>query len=187
MVDMAQWNGIGDTNATFILLLKNDIRRLLINADPESLELVFDDSFLRERFIDVQDDEDQMAGFGHCDDLSAATLSILGPLDNSRQIQHLNRSTIVYNLAGDSSQGREFIRRGYPISAGASLHRLQFRTFGVLSGQSAHERAFSHRRKPDKTNTGHASPGNIKASCTKSDSHQAHQAGGPPTTPASSA
>lgn len=177
MIDMAQWNGIGDTDAPFILLLKNDIRRLLINADPESLELVFDDSFLRERFIDVQDDEDQMTGLGHCDDLSATTLPILCPLDNSWQIQHLNRSTIVDNLARDCSQGREFIRSGYPISAGACLHRLQFHTFGVLSGQSAHERAFSYRRKPDKTDTGHASPGNIKASCTKLDSHQAHQPG----------
>lgn len=84
MIDMTQWNRVGDTDATFVFFLENNIRRLLINADTEPFELVLDDSFLGKRLVDVQNDKDEMTGLGHSDHLTTSAFSILGSLDDSR-------------------------------------------------------------------------------------------------------
>ena len=80
---MGQRDGIGDADTTFVFLLEDNIWRILIDSDTEALELVLDDSFVSEGFVDVEDDEDKMARFGNGNDLTTSTFAVLGPLDDT--------------------------------------------------------------------------------------------------------
>ncbi len=84
MTDMGQRDGICDADATFVFLLEDNVWRILIDSDTEALELVLDDSFVSEGFIDVEDDEDKMARLGNGNDLTTSTFTVLGPLDDTR-------------------------------------------------------------------------------------------------------
>ncbi len=83
MADMGQRDGICDADATFVFLLEDNVWRILIDSDTEALELVLDDSFVGEGFIDVEDDEDKMARLGNGNDLTTSTFAVLGPLDDT--------------------------------------------------------------------------------------------------------
>lgn len=101
MTDMAQWDCVGDGNAPFVFLLEDNIRRILVDSNAKTFKLILDDSFVSEWLVDIEDDEDQMARLGYSDNLATSTFAILGPLDNSGQIEHLNRSAINLNLTRD--------------------------------------------------------------------------------------
>ena len=58
-----------------------------------------------------------MTGFGNSNDLTATTFAILGALDDSREIKHLDSSTIVLNLAWNRRQSGELVRSSYLILA----------------------------------------------------------------------
>lgn len=83
MADMGQGNGVCNADATFVFLLKDNIWRILVDSDTEALELVFDDSFVSERFVDVEDNEDKMARLGNSNDLTTSTFAVLGSLDDT--------------------------------------------------------------------------------------------------------
>lgn len=83
MANMGQRNGIGNADATFVFLLEDNVWRVLVNADTEAFEFVLNNSFVSEGFVDVEDDEDKMAGFGNGNDLTATTFAIFGSLDNT--------------------------------------------------------------------------------------------------------
>ena len=83
MADMGQRDGIRDADATFVFLLEDNVWRILIDSDTEALELVLDDSFVGEGFIDVEDNEDKMACLSHGNDLTTSTFAVLGPLDDT--------------------------------------------------------------------------------------------------------
>lgn len=57
MVDMCQRNGVGDTDATLVLLFEGNVRGRFVNADTEALKFGLDDSFVGERFVDIQNNE----------------------------------------------------------------------------------------------------------------------------------
>jgi hypothetical protein len=55
---MCQGNGIRHINTTFILAFEGDVGRFLVQSNPEPFKFSFDYSFVGERFVDVEDDED---------------------------------------------------------------------------------------------------------------------------------
>ena len=48
MANMSQRNGIRDGNATFVLLLEDNVGRILIDSYTEAFKLILDDSFVSE-------------------------------------------------------------------------------------------------------------------------------------------
>lgn len=54
---MCQRNGVGNTDATLVLLFEGNVRGRFVNADTETLKFGLDDSFVGERFVDIQNNE----------------------------------------------------------------------------------------------------------------------------------
>lgn len=71
------------------------MRRLFVESDSESLEFVFNDFFVLHGSSGIEDDDDEVAGSGHGDDLSSSSFSVFGSFDDSRQIQKLYFSSFV--------------------------------------------------------------------------------------------
>ena len=57
MIDMSQWNSVGDADTPFIFFLEYDVWGFLVDADTEPFEFVLDDPLFCQGFIDVQDNE----------------------------------------------------------------------------------------------------------------------------------
>ena len=83
MADMGQRDGVCDADATFVFLLEDNVWRILIDSNSEAFELGLDYSFVSEGFIDVEDNENEMAGLGNSNDLTASTFAVLGSLDDT--------------------------------------------------------------------------------------------------------
>ncbi len=109
MINVRQWNSVSYTDAAFVFLLEDYIRWVFVNSDSETFKLILNKSLLRERFIDIKDDEYEMAGFCNSYDLTTSTFSIFGPLNNSWKVEHLNSSSIVLDLTWHRGQGSKFI------------------------------------------------------------------------------
>lgn len=84
MADMGQRDRVRDADATLVFLLEDNVWRILVDSDTETLELVLDDSFVSEGFVDVEDNENKMARLGNSNDLTTSTFAILGSLDDTR-------------------------------------------------------------------------------------------------------
>lgn len=109
---MSQWLSARDGDTTLILLLENDIRRFLIDANAKAFQFVLDDSLVNQWLVHVKDDENEVASFGHRNNLSTTTLAVFGTFDNTWKIENLNLGAIVQNLTGDSCEGCELVGRG---------------------------------------------------------------------------
>jgi len=57
MTDIRQGDSGSNRDSTLILLLENNIRRLLIDSDSEALQFILDDLLIDQRLIDVEHDE----------------------------------------------------------------------------------------------------------------------------------
>lgn len=135
MVDMGQGDSARDINASFVLFLEDDIWRLLIDSDAEPFQFVFDDLLVRQWLVNVQNNENKMASSGDRDDLSSTTFAILGTLDDSGQVEHLNLSSIIGDLAGYSRQRRELVSGSCRRQSGSRVIHLQWiQTFRMLAG-----------------------------------------------------
>lgn len=84
MADMGQRDRVRDADATLVFLLEDNVWRILVDSDTKTLELVLDDSFVSEGFVDVEDNENKMARLGNSNDLTTSTFAILGSLDDTR-------------------------------------------------------------------------------------------------------
>lgn len=109
MIDVGQRHSIGDTDAAFILFLEDNIWWLFIDTNAEAFKLILDDSLLRQRLIDIKNDEYEMAGFGNGDHLSTSTFAVFGSLNDSGKVEHLNCSAIVLDLTRNCSQSRKLV------------------------------------------------------------------------------
>lgn len=89
---------MSNADTALVLLLEVNVRGLFVNADSETFEFLLDDSFVCQRFIHIEHDEDEMASFGDCDNLSSTALAIFGALNDTRQIQDLNFGAIIQDL-----------------------------------------------------------------------------------------
>ena len=63
-------------DAALLLLLEDDVRRILVEPDPEALQLLFDQLLVLERLQNVQNDEDQGTRSGDGDDLKFSQVDV---------------------------------------------------------------------------------------------------------------
>ena len=111
VVNMRQGHRVGNRESSLVLFLEDDVWRLLVDSNPESFKLGFDDSLVCEGLVDIQDDEYQMAGLGNRNDLATTAFAVLCALNDTWQIQHLDVGAIVLNLARHGRKGRELVCR----------------------------------------------------------------------------
>lgn len=76
-------------DSALIFFPESDVRGLLVEADTKAFQLSLDDLLVAQWFQNVQNDENEAAGSSHCDNLTTATLTVLGALNNSRQVEEL--------------------------------------------------------------------------------------------------
>ena len=119
MINVAQRNGVGDADATFILLLEYNVRRLFVDTDAKPFEFVLDHLLVSQRLVHIQHDKNEVACLSDRYDLTTAAFTILCSLNDTWQIEHLDCCTIVLNLAWYGSQGRKLVSGGCSISAGS--------------------------------------------------------------------
>jgi len=93
VVDVCQGYGAGDIEATLVLLPEGDVGGFLIDADSETLEFRLNHPLIRQRLIDIQHNEDQMACLSNGDDLSTSTSTILGTLNDTGKVNNLQGGT----------------------------------------------------------------------------------------------
>lgn len=110
MRDIRQGNSRSNGNTALVLLLEGDIGRRLIDPDPKALHFSLDNPLINQGLIDIEDNEDQIARLGHRNDLSSTTLTILGTLDNTGQIEDLDLGSVVHHLSGDRGESCELVR-----------------------------------------------------------------------------
>ena len=146
-IDMRQRHRARDIQPALVLLLESNIRRLLVDPDAEPLQLALNHSLIRQRLVDIQHNEDQMARLGHRNDLTTTTTAVLCTLNNTGQVNHLQRRAVVGDLAGHRGQRRELVGGG----------------LGVLARQVGHERALADRGESDEADTGDARARDIEA------------------------
>lgn len=108
---MGQRDSARDGNTTLVLLFENNVGRLLVDSDPKPFQFGLDDLLVDQRLVDVEHDENKVAGFGHGNDLSTTTLTILGTLNNTRKVENLDLCAVVHHLSGHGGQGCEFVCR----------------------------------------------------------------------------
>ncbi len=70
---------------------------------------MFDDLLVLHGAGGVQDQHDQVASTGHCDDLPASALAVFGPLDDTRQVQQLDFRALVDKHTWDAGQCGELV------------------------------------------------------------------------------
>lgn len=99
MVNVRQWDRAGDIDSSLVLLFEVDVWRLLVDPDTEAFKLALDNAFVRERLVNVEYDEYQITSLRDSNDLPTAAFAILGSLNNTRQIEHLNLCAVVYDLS----------------------------------------------------------------------------------------
>lgn len=73
----------GGTYTPSLSPFDGDCRRLLVETDAETFQLVDDDFEIVEGFQDVEHDKDEVACPGDGDDLSTSTFTIFGSLDDT--------------------------------------------------------------------------------------------------------
>lgn len=72
-----------NVETTLVLLLEGNVWRRLVDADAETFQFGLDNTFVSQRLVDVQNDEDQMAGLGDGNDLTTSTTTVLGTFNNT--------------------------------------------------------------------------------------------------------
>lgn len=106
MINSGERHSVGNVDATFVLFGEFDVRRFFVNTNAKAFKFRFDDSLVDQRLVDIEDDEDQVASFGHGYNLSSPPLAIFCSLNDTRKVQNLDLGAIVNDLARD---GRELI------------------------------------------------------------------------------
>ena len=109
MANMSQWDSVRDGDASLVLLLEDNVGRIFIDTYTEAFELVLDDSFVSEGLVHIKNDENEMTGFGNGNDLTASTFAILGSLNDTGQIKHLDGCTVVLHLTRYSGQSSKLV------------------------------------------------------------------------------
>ena len=84
MANVGQGNGVRDADATFVFLLEDNVGRILVDSNTEALKLGLDDSFISERFVDIEDNENKMACLSNSNDLTTSTFAVFSSLNYTR-------------------------------------------------------------------------------------------------------
>lgn len=150
MIDMRQGHRAGDIKSALILLLERDVWRFFVDADAKPFQLALNHPFVRQRLVHVEHDENKMARFGNRNDLPPATTAVLGTLNDTGQVDDLQRCAVVDDLTGHAGERRELV--------GGRL--------GVLPCQPAHQRTLADRGEANKSDAGNSSASDVEARTT---------------------
>jgi len=94
-IHMSLRYGTRDSDATLLLPLEGDIGGFLVQTDTEALKLLLDEPLVCDGLQGVQHDENEVASASDSDNGTTTTLTILGTLNDTREIDKLNPSTLV--------------------------------------------------------------------------------------------
>jgi hypothetical protein len=117
MIDVSEWYCAGDVDPSLVFLLEDDVGRCLIDSNAKSFQFRFNYAFVGQGLVYIENDENEMAGLGDGNNLSTSSLSILGSLDDTRKVKHLDGGAVIHDLARYCSQCRELVRRNFNQSA----------------------------------------------------------------------
>lgn len=109
MADLGHGNSVRHTNSSFVLLFEDNVGRLLVDSNTKTFELSLDNPLVGQGLVDIKDNKNKMTCLRNSYDLSASTLAILGSLNDTWQIEHLNGCTVILYLTRHGSQRRELI------------------------------------------------------------------------------
>jgi hypothetical protein len=73
---MGERHSICHINSTLLFLFESYVRWVLIETYAKSFQFSFDDSLVRERFVDVEDDEYQVTSARNCNYLATTSLKV---------------------------------------------------------------------------------------------------------------
>lgn len=96
-------------NSPLVFSLEINLRRLLVESDSEALKLVLDDLLMSHGPGRIEDNDNQITGSGHGNNLLASTLAVLGSLNNTRQVQQLDLGAFVVENTRDTGQSGELV------------------------------------------------------------------------------
>eukprot|EP00166_Cyanidium_caldarium_P005988 ctg_769.g371 len=123
----------GERYAALVALAHHNARRSLVQPDAEPLQLLLNDALVDGRFGGVEHDQNEVAGTCHGDDLTAAAASLLGALDDTRQVDQLNLGAAVIDIGGYGGERGKLVRGHF--------------AFGL--GELAEQGRFAHGRETD--------------------------------------
>jgi len=103
--------GFLDGDAAFVLFLQDDVWAFFVESYAETLKLTFNDALVSQWLLGVEHYQDQVASPRYTDYLLTTTLSILGTLNDTWQIEQLNLSSFVVENTWDASERSELICR----------------------------------------------------------------------------
>mmetsp|Transcript_18220 Transcript_18220/g.48951 ORF Transcript_18220/g.48951 Transcript_18220/m.48951 type:complete len:203 (+) Transcript_18220:720-1328(+) len=109
-------------------------RRLLVEPDTDTLQLIFDLSLMDQGLHHVEDDQDETATHRDSDHLLASAFAVLGALDDPRQVEQLNLGSFVKENARHAGQRRELVGRDQAL---LTCHLVQER--GLPNGRETHQ------------------------------------------------
>lgn len=127
-------HGLDDVDSALILALDDNVWRLLVEPQAKAFQLVLDLATVCQRLDDIKHDQNASARAGDTDDLSTATLAVLGPLNNSRQIEQLDVGALVVVDTRDASERCELVVSGFGVGAGELAEKS-----GLSDGREADE------------------------------------------------
>jgi len=108
---------IGEIQSTLFLLLNCYFWRLFVQSNAKAFKLSLDDSFVSHGLHDVENNEDEVAGSGHSNNLLTPTLTVLSSLNNSRQVKKLDDCAFVLVNSRDASEGCELVVGSFRVLA----------------------------------------------------------------------
>src|SRR5699024_5046453 len=100
VVQVGQRHSGGDVDTTLVLLSNDNVRGFLVKTDTHTLEFVFNDPLVVHRLVDIEHNEDKVDGTSDGNNLTTTTFTVLGTLNNTGQIKHLNLGTLVFDDTG---------------------------------------------------------------------------------------
>ncbi len=83
MADLGHRNSVRYTDPSFVLLLEDNVGRLLVDSDTEAFELGLDDSFVGQGLVDIKNNKNEMACLRNSYDLTTSTFAIFGSLNDT--------------------------------------------------------------------------------------------------------
>mmetsp|Transcript_35064 Transcript_35064/g.88587 ORF Transcript_35064/g.88587 Transcript_35064/m.88587 type:complete len:231 (-) Transcript_35064:217-909(-) len=132
-----RWQLHVQLDSSLVVPLEVHVWLLLVEADPEPVQLLLDKLLVRDRLGSVKDNQDKRARSCSSDDALPPSLAVLGTLNNTRQIKQLDLGTLVPDDAGNTRQGRELVSSSLRMG----------------TGELGEERTLTNRGKADEPDT----------------------------------
>lgn len=118
LVDVSQIDSLGDADTALLFLLERNVGGLLVEPDPEPLELLLNEFLVGHRLERVENDQNEVASASNSNNLLTTTLAVLGTLDDTGKIEELDTRTLVVDNARHAGKGGEFVGSDRRVGVG---------------------------------------------------------------------